>query len=208
MATVLICEARHTARDGLTRLMSVVAGVHRIESVAGGEELLAHYTAHPADLVVIGTQRTVATGVHATYQLLGRHPQANVLVFGPGDDSGGIALTIAAGARGYLRWDTARPELVAVLAHALIARAARTSAAHHSVLPTPTRTRAGDSPLSERELQVLALMSRGKTNSQIGGELFLAHDTVKTHARRIFRKLGVKDRAEAVAYGLRRGYVT
>ena len=204
MAAVLICEARHKVRDGLTRLMSVVAGVHGIESVAGGEELLARYTAHPADLIVIGTQRSLASGVHTTRQLLARHPQAGVLVFGSGD----IALAIAAGARGYLRWDAARPDLVAVLAHALIARAADTSAAHHSVLPTPTRTRACDSPLSERELQVLALMSQGKTNSQIGGELYLAHDTVKTHARRIFRKLGVKDRAEAVAHGLRRGYVT
>jgi len=208
VAAVLICEARHKVRDGLTRLMSVVAGVHGIESVAGGEELLARYTAHPADLIVIGTQRSVASGVHATRQLLARHPQAGVLVFGSGDDPGDIALAIAAGARGYLRWDAARPDLVAVLAHALIARAADTSAAHHSVLPTPTRTRACDSPLSERELQVLALMSQGKTNSQIGGELYLAHDTVKTHARRIFRKLGVKDRAEAVAHGLRRGYVT
>lgn len=186
--------------------------MHRIESVAGGEELLARYTAHPADLVVIGTQRSVASGVHATRHLLARHPQAGVLVFGSGDDPGdialAIALAIAAGARGYLRWDASRPDLVAVLAHTLIARAAHPSAAHHSVLPTPTRTRAGDSPLSERELQVLALMSQGKTNSQIGGELFLAHDTVKTHARRIFTKLGVKDRAEAVAHGLRRGYVT
>jgi DNA-binding NarL/FixJ family response regulator len=62
--------------------------------------------------------------------------------------------------------------------------------------------------VTERELQVLRGMSEGKSNGQIGRELYLAEDTVKTHARRIFRKLRVKDRAEAVAQGFRCGYVT
>ncbi len=53
-----------------------------------------------------------------------------------------------------------------------------------------------DPPLTERERQVLDGMSRGKTNNEIGRELFLSEDTVKTHARRLFRKLGVNDRAQ------------
>ena len=48
-------------------------------------------------------------------------------------------------------------------------------------------------------------MSQGKSNGQIGRELYLSEDTVKTHARRLFRKLGVRDRAQAVAHGFRRG---
>jgi DNA-binding NarL/FixJ family response regulator len=59
--------------------------------------------------------------------------------------------------------------------------------------------------LSAREMQVLTGMSQGKSNAQIGRELYLSEDTIKTHARRLFRKLGVKDRAEAVATGFRRG---
>ena len=55
------------------------------------------------------------------------------------------------------------------------------------------------------ELQVLRGMSQGKSNGQIGRELYLSEDTIKTHARRLFRKLGAKDRAEAVATGFRRG---
>jgi DNA-binding NarL/FixJ family response regulator len=61
--------------------------------------------------------------------------------------------------------------------------------------------------LTERERQVLDGMSRGKTNNEIGRELFLSEDTVKTHARRLFRKLGVNDRAQAVALGFRSGLV-
>ena len=62
--------------------------------------------------------------------------------------------------------------------------------------------------LTERELQVLTGMSQGKSNGQIGRDLYLSEDTIKTHARRLFRKLGVNDRAQAVALGFRRGLVT
>jgi DNA-binding NarL/FixJ family response regulator len=57
-------------------------------------------------------------------------------------------------------------------------------------------------------MQVLTGMSRGRSNAEIGKELFLSEDTVKTHARRLFRKLGVNDRAQAVALGFRRGLVS
>jgi DNA-binding NarL/FixJ family response regulator len=76
--------------------------------------------------------------------------------------------------------------------------------------------RAGDRPegaaarrttLTERELQVLRGMADGKSNAEIGRELFVSEDTVKTHARRLFRKLGARDRAHAVAAGFRAGLV-
>jgi DNA-binding NarL/FixJ family response regulator len=62
--------------------------------------------------------------------------------------------------------------------------------------------------LTERELQVLRGMSQGKSNGQIGRELYLSEDTIKTHARRLFRKLGATDRAQAVAYGFRRNLLS
>jgi DNA-binding NarL/FixJ family response regulator len=62
--------------------------------------------------------------------------------------------------------------------------------------------------LTERELQVLRRMADGKSNAEIGRELFVSEDTVKTHARRLFRKLGARDRAHAVAAGFRAGLVT
>jgi DNA-binding NarL/FixJ family response regulator len=61
--------------------------------------------------------------------------------------------------------------------------------------------------LTERELQVLRGMADGKSNAEIGRELFVSEDTVKTHARRLFRKLGARDRAHAVASGFRTGLV-
>jgi DNA-binding NarL/FixJ family response regulator len=77
--------------------------------------------------------------------------------------------------------------------------------------PTTVRSTVPTVPqvaLSMREMQVLTGMSQGKSNAQIGRELYLSEDTIKTHARRLFRKLAVKDRAEAVATGFRRGMMT
>lgn len=83
----------------------------------------------------------------------------------------------------------------------------------------PEPTPSGDAPraagrtprsaigLTERELQVLLGMAEGKSNAEIGRELFVSEDTVKTHARRLFRKLGARDRAHAVAAGFRAGLV-
>ena len=88
----------------------------------------------------------------------------------------------------------------------------RGAARHHRGPPPegpvdpPARAPATKAPeLTEREMQVLTGMSRGRSNAEIGRELFLSEDTVKTHARRLFRKLGAADRAQAVAVGYRAG---
>ena len=198
MTTVIICDDRRTVREGLTRVMTAVPGVTRIDAVGSGDELLARYGRSPAEVVLIGTQRAVATGVEATRRLVGAHPQANVIVFGAPEDAGSISAAIAGGARGFLRWDATRTELVAALAHTLSS----------SSVPAPLPSTDTGLRLTEREMQVLHGMSQGKSNGQIGRELYLSEDTVKTHARRLFRKLGVRDRAQAGAHGFRRGLVT
>jgi len=71
----------------------------------------------------------------------------------------------------------------------------------------PTSGAIAGVPLTKREIEVLVGMSNGRSNAQIGAELYLSEDTVKTHARRLFRKLGANDRAQAVAIGLRRGLI-
>src|SRR5438094_306956 len=152
VTTVLICDDRRGVREGLTRVMSAVPGVSRIDCVAHGDELLARYSRQPVDVVLVGTQRAVPTGVEATRRLVAAHPQANVIVFGAPDDAGSIAAAIAGGARGYLRWDASRPELVAALAHTLASTA----------VPTPRAPTDPGVQLTERELQGL----RGQGDSR------------------------------------------
>lgn len=198
MTTVLICDERRRVREGLARVMSAVPGVGRIDCVVHGDELLARYSRQPVDVVLVGTQRAVATGVETTRWLVSAHDQVNVIVFGASDDADSIAGAIAGGARGYLRWDVSRPELVAALAYTF----GTTS------LPAPRPPAEAGRTLTGRELEVLRGMVQGHSNAQIGRELYLAEDTIKTHARRLFRKLEARDRAQAVAHAFRRGLIT
>lgn len=200
MTTVLICDERRGVREGLAEFMSVVPGVKRVDTVSTSEELLERYPRETPDVVLVGTQRAVETGIVTTRRLVTQHPRAAVLVFGSSDDPLNICAAVACGARGYLRWDASHVEVCAALAHALVG-------AEFSNGRFPGRI-SGDSALTERETQVLLGMSQGKSNNEIGRELFLSEDTVKTHARRLFRKLGVSDRAQAVACGFRRGLVS
>ena len=99
-----------------------------------------------------------------------------------------------------------REELCAAVAGALAGRDLVEPSMRRAM--AERRTEDKGAQLTERELQVLTGMSQGKSNAEIGRDLFLSEDTVKTHARRLFRKMGVTDRAQAVAWGFRRGYVT
>jgi DNA-binding NarL/FixJ family response regulator len=177
--------------------MGAVPSVEGIDCVASGDELLSRYGRQSSDVVLIGTQRALTSGIEATRRLLAVHPSAVVIVFGSPDDTASIAAAIACGARGFLRWDATQPEIVAALADTLTTPR----------LPALRDTPDGEAPLTEREMQVLRGMSQGQSNGEIGHELFLSEDTVKTHARRLFRKLGARDRAQAVAVGFRRGLV-
>jgi DNA-binding NarL/FixJ family response regulator len=142
-------------------------------------------------------------GVEATRRLMSRHPEAVVVMVTVAEDAEGVARAVAGGARGYVVKDATREEMAATVVHvlsdALWRRSTPAPRAVEGVGPAPT--------LTEREMQVLTGMSRGRSNAEIGKELFLSEDTVKTHARRLFRKLGAADRAQAVAVGFRWGLV-
>ena len=199
MTTVLICDDRVQVRDGLARVMSRVSGVRGIELVEHSN-LLVHYARTPMDLVLVGPQRATSLGVGTIRALLMAHPRANVVFFDAPDDVRRIAAALTVGACGFLRWDGSHSPMLAALTHAV---------APTAVALAVESARWNDEPrLTRREMQVLHGMSEGLTNREIGCNLFLSEDTIKIHARRLFRKLGVGDRAQAVAHGFRRSLIS
>jgi DNA-binding NarL/FixJ family response regulator len=174
-----------------------------VVDASSGEEALARWPVERPSLVLMDVRMPGIGGVEATRRLISRHPEAIVIMVTVAEDAEGVARAVASGARGYLVKDATREEMAATVVHALSDAVWRRSA------PAP-RSAEGSSAapsLTEREMQVLTGMSRGRSNSEIGKELFLSEDTVKTHARRLFRKLGAADRAQAVAVGFRWGMV-
>ena len=202
MSTVLVCDDSGTVRESLKRAISPVPGVTRVITASSGEECLARWPVERPSVVLMDVRMPGLGGVESTRQLVERHPEANVIMLVGPEDGDGVTRAVSGGARGYVAKDAAREELSAAVLH-VITEGRRPQG------PTPTGTTpAAKAPeLTEREVQVLTGMSRGRSNAEIGRELFLSEDTVKTHARRLFRKLGAADRAQAVALGYRAGLV-
>jgi len=231
VASIVVCDPRQQVRDRISTLMSTVPGMDPVVPVSAVAELLDRYAAR-ADVVLMGAQPDPSVVPNAIRDLLARDPGAVVLVFGDGDEHAQVTSAMSAGARGFLCADASQIEVSAALAHALpmnvLRRGPGANGDSAATRPAPASgqsrgqsgAHSGDSPspmspngakmrstLTERELQVLRGISEGKTNVQIGRVLFLSEDTVKTHARRLFRKLGVHHRAEAVARALRDGLI-
>ena len=202
MTTVLVCDDSPLAREALRRAVATIPGVDRVSVAGSGEEGLVRWGADQPDLVLLDVRMPGIGGVETARRILTASPQAGVIMMTMAEDVEGVARAVNAGARGYLVKDASREELSAMVTQALADSSARRSA------PRSRPDSPGGMPvLTERELQVLRGMGRGRSNSEIGKELYLSEDTVKTHARRLFRKLGAADRAQAVAMGFRWGLV-
>lgn len=208
MTTVLICDDHRIVREGLRQFVEAVPGVDRVDTAASGEEVLARYSQDAPDLVLMDIRMPGLGGLETTRRLLGRHPDARVIMLTASEERDQVATAVSYGARGFLLKDVSGQELCTAVASALAGRDLVEPSLRRALAEGTTRSGTPVAQLSERELQVLRGMSQGKSNSAIGRELYLSEDTVKTHARRLFRKLEVNDRAQAVALGFRRGFVS
>ncbi|MCW2635623.1 MAG: Response regulator containing a CheY-like receiver domain and an DNA-binding domain [Blastococcus sp.] len=228
--TVWVYDERRRVRDDVASRLVALPFVGRVEVVADGASLMSRLATRRPDVLLVGTQRAVDTGLTAATQALRAYPGLPVLVLGAPDDAESVRAAVAFGARGYLRWDASALEMGLGLSRVGLrpegaripqqnapapmggvpawSGAAPLAGAMPTTVRSTVREAAPVASLSLREMQVLPGMSQGKSNAQIGRELYLSEDTIKTHARRLFRKLGAKDRAEAVATGFRRGIMT
>ncbi|WP_440284970.1 response regulator transcription factor [Geodermatophilus amargosae] len=228
--TVWVYDERRRVRDDVAGRLVALPFVGRVEVVGDAAALVQRLATRQPDVLLVGTQRAVDTGLTVASQVIRNHPRVPVLVLGAPDDAETVRAAVAVGARGYLRWDASALEMGLGLSRVGLradgrppqpspvplasvgAPAPAWATPLNGTGPRAVSTTVREAPpavtLSMREMQVLTGMSQGKSNAQIGRELYLSEDTIKTHARRLFRKLGAKDRAEAVATGFRRGMMT
>ena len=209
MTTVLICDDHRIVREGLCAFVAAVPGVDKVESAASGEEVLARYPQERPDLVLMDVRMPGIGGLEAVRRLVLDHPDAKVIMLTAADDRDQVAAAVSHGARGYLLKDVSHEQLCVAVGQALAGDDLVAPSLRRALsAPQTGRALPAVAQLTERELQVLTGMSQGLSNNQIGRELFLSEDTIKTHARRLYRKLDVNDRAQAVALGFRRGLVS
>jgi DNA-binding NarL/FixJ family response regulator len=188
----------------LSSRVAEIPGVDSVQVCSSTDKLVEVYGRSHPELVLLGATSVGNIDTAAVTALLEAHPDAHVLMLAGRGDREAAAAAVAAGARGFLTRDGVDSGFNTAVAGAIAGRelldGPRTLA--------PIVERPEPVSLTERELQVLRGMAQGRSNAEIGRSLYLSEDTIKTHARRLFRKLGVNDRAKAVALGFRQGFVS
>jgi DNA-binding NarL/FixJ family response regulator len=203
---ILIVDDHPVVRDGLSGMF---AGDPRFEVVgeAGdGGEAVAMAEALAPDVVLMDLRMPRVDGATAIARMAERGVPAKVLVLTTYETDRDVLPAIKAGATGYLLKDATQEELF---------RAVGAAARGESVLsPSVAARLLGQvrapvvEPLTQRELEVLRLVARGATNREVARRLFISEASVKAHLLHLYAKLGVNDRAAAVATGYERGLLT
>lgn len=202
----LIVDDHTLVSQGLELMLTMIDGVEPVAVVNSGQAALDIVAKNDIDLVLmdvnLGPQMS---GIEATERMKQVAPEIKVLMLTMFTDPATVTRAVKAGADGYLSKGASREA---------VERAIHDVMAGRSVLdPAVTRGVFGalgkDDPLAltERELDILQELSDQKSTREIGEALFLSEDTVRGHLKAIFRKLQVRDRAEAVSEAFRRGIV-
>ncbi|MFL6123850.1 response regulator [Actinophytocola sp.] len=206
MITLLIVDDHPVVRDGLRGMFTADPRFEVLGEAGDGAEAIAAGEKLRPDVILMDLRMPRTDGVTAIKELAKRGVPARILVLTTYDTDSDVLPAIEAGATGYLLKDSPRDELF---------RAVEAAARGQAVLSPAVATRLmgqmrqpTSEPLSQRELEVLELIARGSTNREAAKALFISEATVKTHLLHVYAKLGVNDRAAAVATAFSRGYLT
>ncbi|WP_367129115.1 response regulator [Saccharothrix sp. HUAS TT1] len=206
MISLLIVDDHPVVRDGLRGMFGADPRFEVLGEAGDGAEAVSTAERLRPDVILMDLRMPGTDGVAAIRALAERGVPSRVLVLTTYDTDSHVLSAIEAGATGYLLKDAPREELV---------RAVEAAALGQAVLSPTVATRLlgqvrnpAPAPLSQRELEVLELIAGGSTNREAAKRLFISETTVKTHLLHVYAKLGVNDRAAAVATAFSRGYLT
>jgi DNA-binding NarL/FixJ family response regulator len=209
---ILLVDDQPLFREGLRTLLSVQTDFEIVGEAGNGEEAIKQARTLQPSVVLMDLQMPVLDGVAATRCLKTEQPDCRVIVLTTFDDDENVFDGLRAGAVGYLLKDAPSEKLCEAIrlaargesflqpsvAAKVVAEFARlTSPASKTALSSQLHTEPLIEPLSDREREILSLISAGASNREIANTLFLAEGTVKNHVTNILGKLGVRDRTQA-----------
>ena len=203
MIGLLIVDDHPVVRDGLRGMFAGDDRFRVLGEAGNGREALAVARSVDPDVVLMDLRMPEMDGVTTIRELRAQGSRARVLVLTTYDTDSDVLPAVKAGATGYLLKDTPRQELFRAVTAAHRGESVLSPAVAGRLMGS-LRSPAKE-PLSQRELEVLRLISRGHSNRETAGLLFISEATVKTHLLHAYAKLGVRDRAAAVAAAFERG---
>jgi NarL family two-component system response regulator LiaR len=211
---ILIADDHALVRDGTRRILEAERDMEVVAEAGDGEAAVTLASSLGPDVAIVDIGMPKLDGIEVTRRVRALCPDTAVLILTAYSDDQFIYSLLEAGAAGYLLKSIRSPELVeAVRAlHAgesvLHPAIARKVLNHFVSSSEKVKRREPSEVLTQREMDILKLVTRGLSNAEIGNELFLSVRTVQGHLGSIFSKLGVSSRTEAVVRALKDGWVT
>lgn len=213
MIRVLLVDDQELIRTGLRTMLEPEDDLRVVGEAANGREAVDRARELRPDVVVMDVRMPVMDGIEATRRLRELPTAPRVLVLTTFDLDEHVAAAIGGGASGFLLKDAGRRQLAdgirvvaagdALLAPSVTRRLLERFAGRLSPSGRPPELDA----LTEREAEVLVLVGRGLSNAEIASLLVISEPTVKTHVGRVFAKLGLRDRVQAVIFAYEHGLV-
>ncbi|MFI5893949.1 response regulator [Actinoplanes sp. NPDC051513] len=219
MIRILIADDQTLVRTGFRVILESEDDIEVVAEADTGAEAIRQARLTSPDVVLMDIRMPELDGLAATEEILRQPDPPTIVVLTTFDQNEYVYRALSAGAAGFLLKDAPSSRLIAAVRAAatgdsLIEPSITRRLVERFATPVPSLPPASPtslaplSSLTERELDVLRLLSRGLSNAEIAAELVVAETTVKTHVARILTKLGVRDRVQAVVLAYRTGFAT
>ncbi len=200
---VLLVDDHQVVRDGLRHMLTLEPDMKVVGEAANATEAVKQAELHCPDIVLMDIKMPGPDGVEAVRLMKDKLPDCQVIMLTLYEEY--VAEAIEAGASGYLLKDVKREELIQAIRAVRQGRAPLSPISRELLAEFSNLIRGAErSHLSERELEILRLIAGGSTTREIGAQLFLSEATVKRDVQRIFEKLDVRNRSEAIAEAYKR----
>jgi DNA-binding NarL/FixJ family response regulator len=207
---ILILDDHNMVRRGLKILLEQFPGIKVVGEAANGLQAIEYVSRLRPDIVLMDLAMPVMNGIEAIQRIIALHPDQHIIVLTASSDGETFVQAIQAGVLGYVVKDLDPEELVRAIRNVHQGRPEFDSRFVREVI---RRARMEDfssqlpGQLSEKEVEILRMLTHGMTDQEIARELVVTDVTIRTHISRILRKLGLENRVQAVLYSLRSGLV-
>ena len=205
---ILLVDDHEVVRRGIAALLATEDSVEVVGEAANGEEAITKAAKLEPDVILMDLEMAGVGGIEAIERIVGSDPESRILVLTSFAADDKVFPAIKAGASGYLLKDTGPEDLVEAIRQVYRGD----SSLHPAIARKPLREvskpapgKQTTDPLTERELEVLLLLAKGKSNHEIADELVISEATVRTHVSNILGKLHLASRTQAALYALREG---
>jgi two-component system, NarL family, response regulator LiaR len=212
MIRLIICDDQEVVCQGLKAILSTSENLEVTGIANNGVEALELLETHAVDVVLMDLKMPIMNGIHATKAIKEKYPQIKILVLTTYDADAWLFDAIRNGADGYLLKDTSREALIQAIEEIMAGNTpVDTKVAGKLFHQLARQALPGDSTLgqnlSDREKEILKLISQGMANAEIAQTLYLSEGTVRNYVSAILEKLEVEDRTQAAVLALRFGLV-